>query len=121
MPQAVVNTKFYYFSQNNTGGSFRIKPEQGIAEYVIVEATSYKDANARAQHIGLYFDGKATGVDCSCCGSRWYAKYDEDGATEVPSVYGKPVESYADYFASGYYIHYIDGRIVGGKFPKRKD
>src|SRR5690606_3861210 len=53
---------------NNSGGSFDYDPEQGITHYVYVEANNYREANARARDIGLYFDGSG---DCNCCGYRW--------------------------------------------------
>ena len=30
------------------------------------------DANDIAQGNGIYFNGVADGIDCDCCGDRWY-------------------------------------------------
>ena len=82
--KSVVKTKFFCFSQNNSGGSF-----DEPAMYVIVEAMNAAQANQRAQEIGLYFDGCSTGRDCSCCGDRWYSQWDNSDGDDAPSIYGK--------------------------------
>lgn len=63
-------TKWYRFDQNNSGGFFK-----GPAMVVYVEAQSAREANQRAQTVGVYFNGSA---DCSCCGSRWKELWRED-------------------------------------------
>lgn len=109
-------SKFYSFTQNNSGGSFEYDDKAGIAEYVIVEAVSADHASARAQDIGLYFDGCQDGRDCPCCGDRWYESFNQ--SYDVPSIYGKPVSD--DEVGNRWredgpsvYVHYLDGRIVG--------
>lgn len=82
---------FYQFSQNNSGGRFKV--DRNVAEYVIIEANGAQEANDRALEIGIYFDGVSEGRDCPCCGSRWSEASSYDG-TETPTVYGTPVESY---------------------------
>jgi hypothetical protein len=77
---------FFDFNQNNSGGSFH-KP----AIHVIIEATSAEDANNRAEEHGLYFNGCDSGLDCSCCGDRWYPQYSGEKGNEVPSVYDEPL------------------------------
>jgi hypothetical protein len=58
-----VETKFYTFRQNNSGGRF-----YGPV-YVIIEARNTNEANSLAQSkADVYFDGRG---DCSCCGRRW--------------------------------------------------
>lgn len=102
-------TKFYYFSQNNSGGSFHMDDLAGIGECVIIEATSAKHANSRAEEIGLYFNGCESGQDCSCCGDRWDAAYSDEG-DEVPSIYGSPIEEKeAGMFREKVYVHYLNG------------
>lgn len=82
-----MKTRFFTFSQNNSGGSFDTDKERGITHFVIIEATDADDANRRAERIGLYFDGEG---DCPCCGNRWYdAGFDEAG-DKVPTIYSKP-------------------------------
>lgn len=84
-------TKFYTFCQNNSGGSFDESAEVG--KYVIVEAVDALHANARAELLGIYFDGCSTGHDCSCCGDRWYRADERDGFDQ-PIIYGEPAETY---------------------------
>lgn len=80
---------FYTFNQNNTGGNFI--QNKTLAHYVIVEADSSDLANRFAEEIGIYFDGCRAGIDCSCCGDRWYPMGKHE-AEDVPMIYGTPVE-----------------------------
>lgn len=112
-------TKFWTFSQNNSGGSFDYQPNDGITHYVIVEATSLIHALSRAGDIGLYFNGCDSGMDCSCCGDRWSEPWDDAGKPE-PMVYDKPAAEYShkkgwgdmySLFEKGEVcVHYVDGR-----------
>jgi len=95
---------FYTYRQNNSGGSFHTDLKSGITNYVIIEAKSADDADDRAESIGLYFDGCEKDMDCDCCGDRWYRTY-EDEATELPEVYGDPIEKEGTDVA----VHYLDG------------
>lgn len=83
---------FFEFHQNNSGGAF--KPP---AINVIIEADNANEANEKALWHGIYFDGCAYGLDCSCCGDRWYPQWDDDG-TEAPSHYSTPVDQYVREF-----------------------
>lgn len=76
---------FYQFRQNNSGGSF-----DGFVN-IIIEASTPGEANEIAPEYGIYFNGVSKGIDCDCCGDRWYRVYDHDG-TDVPCVYGEPVD-----------------------------
>jgi hypothetical protein len=113
---------FYEFNQNNSGGSFFYDEQAGISHVVIVEADTAAQANAKAQDIGIYFDGDG---DCPCCGDRWYSVWrDEDGDDE-PTIYGQPVEDYVASEGSGtsgfpgikwmkgyeIFVHYADGSM----------
>ena len=80
---------FYTYRQNNSGGSFI------GAMNVIVEADSAKEADEIAQENGVYFNGVSLGMDCGCCGDRWYPAWDDDG-TEQPEIYGGIVEESED-------------------------
>lgn len=109
-------SKFYTYIQNSSGGSFYINEKEGIAEYVIIEATSSKKANKIAESIGIYFDGcdegLDEGLDCDCCGDRWYSANDDDGK-QCPSLYSEPIDKCGGSFGEDYcFIHYLDGRIV---------
>lgn len=105
--QHVIDTKFYTFRQNNSGGKWRDNHSIGIGRYVIVEALDDDDAITRAENIGLYFDGVG---DCSCCGNRWSSYVDGE---EFPEVYGEsyiPCEEKTDTF-----IHDFDGSFTFAK------
>jgi hypothetical protein len=100
---------FYYFDQNNSGGSFH--SEMGYA--LIIEADSANEANDIAESKGVYFDGCANEQDCECCGDRWSRAW-EDGGTELPERYGTVHDPDSQEFKTWglpVYIHYKDGRV----------
>ena len=82
---------FFEYHQNNTGGVFT-----GPAMYVVVEADTPDEADLLASGIlGLYFEGCYKGIDCLCCGDRWYQAFGD--GSDQPEIYGKPVgEAMAD-------------------------
>ena len=53
---------FYTYSQNNSGGSFKVNSD--VTQYVIIEADNHNDANEKAEFIGLYWNGVDEGNDC---------------------------------------------------------
>jgi len=109
--ERTINTKFYTYRQNNSGGRFTISEKEGISEYVIIEAINAEHSNTRAEEIGLYFDGCETGNDCSCCGDRWH-RADESYGSDVPSIYGKPLaDMEKSYFQECCFVHYLDGKF----------
>ena len=76
-------SRFYTFRQNNSGGSF-----VGV-QFLIVEANSSIEANELAQtYCDVYFDGVNEGIDCDCCGDRWYPVDESDGS-DIPLIYGR--------------------------------
>jgi len=77
--------RWFVFRQNNSGGSFDYDENVGI--HVYIQATSAKEANNRAEAIGIYFNGCEDGRDCDCCGDRWYSLWgDESGQDEFPMI-----------------------------------
>lgn len=118
---------YFTYSQNNSGGSFRVSKAEGIAEFVIIQARSAKEADAQAETIGLYFDGCREGIDCDCCGDRWSRKeggwYENEG-TDTPMIYDKPAADYENIFGrpKSVAIHYFDGRVewLDAKTPNSK-
>lgn len=97
---------FFTFLQNNSGG--RWHKDANLDAVVIIEANSGPDANAKAQTLGIYFNGVREGRDCRCCGSRW----DEAGeGFEKPTLWEDPLEL----LEKGTIIHYADGRILRGE------
>lgn len=105
-----IETKFFEFSQNNSGGSFYIDEKDGIAESVIVEAVSAQEAIRKMSDITEEYTAY-----CECCGERWSTYIDdEDGKTE-PSIYDKPVQEAlndsSSYWRKNAAVHYYDGTI----------
>lgn len=82
---------YFFFDQNNPNGVTLQDAERGIGHFVIIEADSANAANAKADSIGLYFDGVSEGMDCECCGDRWNRVVDYD-AREVLTVYGQELD-----------------------------
>ena len=68
---------YFKFRQNNSFGHFVGTP------LVFVQADNAADANSIAQDHGVYFNGVVDGVDCDCCGDRWYPVQD-DAAQDAP-------------------------------------
>lgn len=92
---------FYTFDQNNSGGYY--EKSNGISTHVIIEANSSDEANEIAEDKGVYFNGVADGIDCECCGDRWYRVNEYDG-TAVPMVYNDNEVQYYNvviYYANG--------------------
>jgi hypothetical protein len=65
-----MKTKFYEFSQNNSGGSF--VTDSNLCHILIIEASSSEEASNIAEDLGCYWNGVEEGSDCPCCGDRWY-------------------------------------------------
>ena len=80
---------FYHFHQNNSGG-FLVGP----ACEVFIEANTAAEANAIALENGLYFDGCAKGMDCDCCGDRWYEAFEGDCLENGEELQAR-IESYS--------------------------
>lgn len=108
---------FYTYIQNNSGGYFKITKK--IKHYVIIEADSAKEANEKAEHIGIYFEGVKKDRDCPCCGDRWH-KVLEKGGTKKPKIYGDNVLSYFAFRRKLFYwyplkkkaiVYYKDGKF----------
>jgi hypothetical protein len=87
---------YFHFRQNNTGGYFT-----PTTRHIIIKADTADEANRIAvERTPIYFDGVSKGLDCQCCGDRWYAQWDDDEGTSEPMVYGKTVHPY------GYILSY---------------
>jgi hypothetical protein len=71
---------WFEFRQNNSGG--RLVIDEQVALYVYVEADGPASANARAELVGVYFEGCRDGRDCDCCGDRWSEQ--EAGTPDIP-------------------------------------
>lgn len=105
-----IETKFYNFCQNNSGGHFAV--DENVAHNVWIEAASMREAIAKAEELGIYFNGCASGQDCNCCGDRWHEPWTDAGKTEeemradIQSNKDGKYDSWTDPEA---YIHFYDG------------
>lgn len=108
-------SKFYTYDQNNSGGIVDIDEKNGITVFVIVEADNADQANRRAEEIGLYWDGVDRGMDCECCGDRWYRADPDDPGDDTPKL--EVLEFFTRYAPEGRVIaiHYLDGSIAWHK------
>lgn len=106
--EKTVQTKFYYFDQNNSGGYFVKDDVHGICESVIIEAVDAKNAWERLQSIGKNVSG--FNAYCSCCGERWSDYLSDDDGRDVPMIYDTKVEEYKKGpFHQRCFVHYLDG------------
>ena len=115
-------TKFYNFLQNNSGGSFIV--DDKVCHRLFIEAKNPKEANLIAETLGVYFDGCRDGIDCDCCGDRWYEadSFEEVNLEKLSLGYKqtfKTVEDYAQYLANDFgwttpdvRIFYLSGEVV---------
>jgi len=96
---------FYMWDQNNSGGSFVVNED--LSHRVVIEAKNKKEAESKASYFGIYYDGVEEGIDCECCGDRWYSpdKLDCEG-----------MDTYLQNLADEYswkdpdiIVHYLDG------------
>jgi hypothetical protein len=94
---------FFTFRQNNSFGVFAVN--DNVDHFVIIEAESSGEADDIGEHIGIYFGGVLKGIDCECCGDRWYRNYGE--GTEKPEIYGKSPSEHSH----EYIIHYKNGTV----------
>ena len=85
---------YYHYKQNNSGGDFDITDELNV--HTIIKADNADDADAKLQSLGGYFNGVQDGVDCECCGDRWY-RTSEDDARDFPHIYGEPITNMSDH------------------------
>jgi hypothetical protein len=69
-------SKFFELTQNNSGGSFDVTDK--VCHRIIIEANSSEEADSIAEDLGVYWNGVEEGMDCSCCGDRWYGSNEID-------------------------------------------
>lgn len=98
--------------QNNSGGYFITDEENGIGEFIIVEARDKDMAIALFECIGKKYKGDFYSY-CQCCGERWDTWLTEDyDAKDEPMIYDKPVAEFVGgYMRKTAYVHYLDGTI----------
>ncbi len=81
---------FYAFDQNNSGGSFVVNDK--LCHRVIIEADTEVEAINKAEILGVYFNGVDLGMDCDCCGDRWYKPHELKFPLEYSSFTKKEAE-----------------------------
>lgn len=109
-----LETKFYEFSQNNSGGSFDV--DENVCHRVIIEAIDAK----HAQNIFEPMIENQSG-SCPCCGDRWY-RADESDGSEVPSIYGEPLEKMEkSFYRENCFVHYLDGTFKKIEFKENSE
>jgi len=83
--------KFYEISQNNSGGSF--VTDDKLCHRLFIEARSSAEADSIAEDLGCYWNGVDEGMDCECCGDRWYGSHSIDITSMTQEKDGRyPVE-----------------------------
>jgi len=111
MPKRTVETKFYTYNQNNSGGYFIQNDD--VRAFVVIEAQNPKEADLKAAEI---FDGYDE--YCDCCGKRWYFKDDsffDDEGDDKPEYGGVCIREHVEtdkaslIFGKSAVIYYHDG------------
>lgn len=99
--------QFYKFNQNNSGGSFDLTDD--LTHLVFIEASDEDATIHKFEQIGGYFNGVEDGVDCECCGDRWY--YPSLLKEGTPKDYMAELKGYLNWMPKGKegIIHYADG------------
>lgn len=104
---------YFHFTQNNSGGWFDLTDE--LTHHVIIEANTPEQANDILVSLGGYFDGCHFGVDCDCCGDRWYPLWPDDRGNNMPMIYNQPVSTRVagSHLPAGRnaVVHHMDGRV----------
>lgn len=113
-----VESRFWVYRQNNSGGSFDFH-RGAISTYVIIEATSLYQANGIASGVGIYFDGCLKGLDCDCCGDRWSEPWEDAGlsrdemVSEVNSIMTNTwSHKWQDEGVPEIYLHMLNGEVL---------
>ena len=126
--QRIIETKFYLFDQNNSGGRYLDNEEDGIAKNICIEAINVDDAISRMREITYNYSDY-----CTCCGERWSSWIDEEDGTDEPTKQNIPLKEYIEKeveavknggldFNDNAAIHYLDGKIewLGNKPNPRR-
>lgn len=99
MTDITVQTKFFHFRQNNSGGYFIENDD--VAQNLIVEAVNAKDAELKMLDITA-----SHSKYCSCCGKRWSSWIDDEDGTNEPTVFGEKL----DESCGSTIIYFFDGK-----------
>lgn len=111
--------KFWAFNQNNSGGYFVVDDDNGVCEWVIIEAKTPKKAWKKLKKIGKRVQGFWD--YCNCCGERWYNYMDESDGTDKPMIYGEGMDKCErTMFRHRCFVHYANGVIKEFKFKEQQ-
>jgi hypothetical protein len=114
-----METKFFTYNQNNSGGYFVEDHKLGLCEYVILEAETAKQAWEKLESIIDASEENAWNY-CGCCGERWWNSEDDEDGTDTPTIFGTPIEDKEkSMFREIAYIHYIDGTFKKHEFKEK--
>jgi len=95
-----MTSKFFVYSQNNSGGYY---VQDGVVDQVVVvEADNADDADSRASKKGVF-----SYHYCDCCGPRFCGQYDK--AKGFRSVKAAVADSWMQ--SPGVVVHFKDGRV----------
>ncbi|MNB81421.1 hypothetical protein D3C75_282030 [compost metagenome] len=97
--ERTIQTNYFHFRQNNSGGYFIVNDD--VAINLIVEAMNANDAEQRMYDITADYSQY-----CSCCGERWSSWIDDEDGTTEPTIYGRKLDERSESII----IHHIDGR-----------
>jgi hypothetical protein len=113
---------WYLFRQNNSGGY--VVQDKNVDWEVYIEAPTPRVANARAEDVGIYFNGVKQGRDCSCCGDRWNEVDEYSDAvldyTEAQDARAKFCKRYGNKLGYAWVAHHLNGTIERGTFPDKR-
>lgn len=98
----VIQTKFFTFRQNNSGGYNIINDY--VAKYLIIEATNAQEAINKMYDITQDYSEY-----CSCCGERWSNWVNDEDGTDVPMVYDEEATKQEPEYGGSVIIYYYDG------------
>ena len=103
--ERTIQTKFYEFTQTNSGGYFDV--DENVCHRVIIEAMDKKHTVALFEPMIENQSGS-----CPCCGDRWSPEYADEIKLEEYKEKGYPI---------GVYSHYKDAEKrwfkLYGEFP----
>jgi len=97
---------FYMWDQNNSGGSFVVN--ENLSHRVVIEAKNKEEAESKASYFGIYYDGVEEGIDCKCCGDRWYKDYYELDCEGMDTYLQNLADEYG-WEDPDIIVHYLDG------------
>lgn len=102
--ERVVNTKFFTFNQNNSGGYFIINDD--VACYLIIEAKNAEEATDKMYDITENYSEY-----CTCCGKRWSSWIDDEDGKDEPMVWDIKIKEKSPdrTFGGSTIIYYYDG------------